>query len=103
MPRVTVVLKDWSNVPAATVVSHGMALSIVVGSGPLLPAAAETKTPEAAALRNESSSKPNVSTLSPTEKLMTSTPSLTASLIAATMSAVLPTACVFAAFSYSTL
>ena len=52
-------------VPAATVVSHGMALSTVAAPGPALPAAAETKTPASAASRNESSSGPKVSTLSP--------------------------------------
>src|SRR5215471_15322169 len=99
LPRVTVVLYAWSKVPAATVVSHGIALSTVDAPGPALPAAAETNTPEAAALRNESSSRPNWSTLSPTEKLITSTPSLMASLIAAMMSAVLPEAVVLARFS----
>src|ERR1700758_4999768 len=103
LPRVTVFGKLWSYVPAATVVSHGIALSTVEAPGPALPAAAETNTPAAAALKKAISSGPNWSTLSPTEKLMTSTPSFTAWLIAATMSTSLPDAVVPSALSYSTL
>jgi hypothetical protein len=38
-------------VPAATVMIHGMPLSTVLGSGPSLPPAADTRTPAIAALR----------------------------------------------------
>jgi len=92
LPRVTDLLYPTSWVPAATVVSHGIALSTVDGFGPELPAAAETNTPAAAACRKASSSGPKVSTASPTEKLMTSAPSATAWSIAATMSTSLPDA-----------
>ncbi len=66
---------------AATVVSHGLGWSSVLSPGPLLPAEADTKTPAAAALRNASStgSITEDSEPLPIEKLMTSTPSLTAS------------------------
>ncbi|GAA3812630.1 hypothetical protein GCM10022403_052910 [Streptomyces coacervatus] len=41
-------------VVAATVVSQGLSLSTVDASGPLLPPAADTNTPAAAALKNAS-------------------------------------------------
>src|SRR5436305_2826868 len=90
LPRVADLLNPVSCVPAATVVSHGIALSTVDGAGPELPAAAETNTPAAAACMKASSSGPNPSRLSPIEKLMTSTPSATAWSMAATMSTSLP-------------
>ena len=66
-PSVTFLVNDRSWVPAATVVSHGIALSMVAAPAPALPAAAATNTPAAAALRNASSVGPNWSTSSPIE------------------------------------
>jgi hypothetical protein len=59
----------------------------VLAVGPLLPAAAATNTPASAALKNATSTTFVKKVLvPPIEKLMTSTPSITAWSIAATLS-----------------
>jgi hypothetical protein len=75
-------------VELATVVYQGDAWSAVEAPGPELPALAETKTPAMAAFRNATSNAvaTDVAEPPPMEKLMTSTPSATAALIAASRS-----------------
>ena len=74
---------------AATVVSHGELCATVLAPGPLLPADAATKTPASAANMKLISTGSLTSSVAPeNDRLMTSTPSDTASLMAATMSAV---------------
>ena len=87
MPSVIVVVPLRGCVVAATVVIHGDGCATVLAAGPLLPAAAATKTPASAALKKATSTTlvKNVE-VPPIEKLITSTPSMTAWSIAATLS-----------------
>ena len=80
--------KARRNVAAATVVTHGAGWSRVLAPGPLLPAEFATKTPALDAARNAiaTESRTEDSDEPPIEKLRMSTPSRTASLIAATLS-----------------
>src|SRR6266516_3061755 len=77
-------------VPAAVVMIHGLACATVAAVGPLLPADALTHTPAAAAFRNASSTLFVNDVVEPEiEKLIASTPSVTAWLIAAEVSMLL--------------
>jgi hypothetical protein len=80
--------KARRNVAAATVVTHGAGWSSVLAPGPLLPAELATNTPALEAARKAwaTESSTDDSEEPPMEKLMTSTPSSTASLMAATES-----------------
>ena len=94
LPSTTVPLAVCQ-VLAAAVVTQGLTFETVAASGPSLPPAVATKTPEAAALRNATAIGSMMSLsppAKPTEKLITSTPSETARSMAATMSELKPLA-----------
>ena len=82
LPRTTVFSKLWW-VEAATVVSQGLLCATVDSPGPALPAEVATKMPASAAPSKAiSTGSMTVSVTPEMEKLMTSTPSATASSMA---------------------
>ena len=82
-----VVMKALGPYDAPTVVTHGPACSAVPGPGPELPAEAFTSMPAAYASRKASSTGSENGSAPPLiEKLMTSTPSMTACWMALTES-----------------
>ena len=73
-------------VDAPTVMTHGSPAAVELGPGPSFPDERATNTPLATAFRNAMSCGSLNAAAVPTEKLSTSTPSMTAASVAAALS-----------------